>query len=153
MAGAPAYRYQEPARNPRRAPQQSPRIQVVPGRGKDASEALSPVLVTIAKMLCVALIVFALIGFVRIGLASAAVETALASEKLSTEIENSRAKGNELEVRQSYLSTSSHIQLEATRLGLSEAEATTLNLPNDIVALDAQGNLSLSLTINAAAQG
>ena len=153
MAGAPAYRYQEPARAPRRAPQQSPRIKVVPGKGRQASEGLSPTILAIAKVSAVMLVLFALMGFVRIGLASATVSTAVSSSELSSQIENARSQGNDLEVKQSFLSNPTSIKQQASDLKMAEGEAVSLTLSKDIVSTDGRGNLSLSQSIKALAQG
>lgn len=147
MGAAPAYRY------PERAPERAPRVRVVPG-GKPASrtDSVSSSAIFLAKAFAAVLVVFALLGFVRIGLASATVTTALAADELSTNISSARSEGNELEVRQSYLSNPSSVKQEAaSRLGMSEpSEALTITLGEDVVATDANGNLSLSASVQAA---
>lgn len=147
MGAAPAYRY------PEWIPRQSPRVRVVPG-GKPSyrSDSIPSSAVFLAKVLAVAFVVFALLGFVRIGLASATVTTALSAGELSTDIDSARSEGNELEVRQSYLSNPANVKQEAaSRLGMSEPEGTlAIALAEDVVATDANGNLSLSTSIRAA---
>jgi len=149
MAGAaPAYRYSYPERETVRAP----RIQVIPGSGKkDRTTYLAPGLVTFAKFLAVAFVVFAFFGFARIWLSSATVTTALSSEEVSAKIETARSFGSELEVREGYLSNPTYLRVEAVKLsmGASHAQASIV-LPEDIIKTDEAGNLSLSQSIKAA---
>lgn len=146
---APAYRY------PERAPQRAPRIQVVPGKGRPtAPKTLPSSAVLFARIVAVFFIVFALLGFVRIGLASATVTTAVATEDITTQIDSARSTGNELEVRESYLSNPTYLRSEATKLNMSEpTETGSLTLPADVVITDSAGNLSLSGSLKAATQG
>lgn len=147
---APAYRY------PERIPERSPRIRVVPGKGRQPEQQpLSPQVMRFARMFVAFLVVFAVIGFVRVGLASATVTTAIESDTVSTQIESARAEGNELDVRQSYLSNPSQVKMIAsTQLGMGEpAETLTVTLGKDVVATNAQGDLSLSLSFAALNQG
>lgn len=146
---ARAYRY------PERAPERGPRIRVVPGKGiPTKADTLSPSLVMLAKMFAVFVVIMALLGFVRIGLASATVSTAVATEELSTQIENAHASANSLEVTESYLSNPVALKGKAAGLGMAEAAETgTLTLPKDVIVTDASGNLSLSGSLKAASQG
>ena len=147
MGAAPAYRY------PERIPEQSPRVRVVPG-GKPSKnpDSIPSSAVFLAKVFAAVLVVFALLGFVRIGLASATVTTALSADEISTSIDSARSEGNELEVRQSYLSNPANVKQEAaSRLGMAEpGEALTITLGEDVVATDANGNLSLASSVEAA---
>lgn len=144
---APAYRYTE------RAPKPAPDIHVVPGRGRQAdTDTLSSSVLFLAKAFAVLMVVFAVLGFVRIGLASATVNTAVATEEVSSQIDSVRSAGNDLEVRDSHLSNSSNIKSQASDLKMAEAtEVTVINLPADVVTTDAAGNLSLSGSLKAAA--
>ncbi|MEQ3363194.1 cell division protein FtsL [Raoultibacter massiliensis] len=147
MGAAPAYRY------PERMPERSPRVRVVPGgRPQNRPDTVSSSAIFLAKAFAVVLVVFALLGFVRIGLASATVTTALSADELSTNIDSARSEGNELEVRQSYLSNPTNVKQEAaSKLGMSEPEqALTITLEADVVATDASGNLSLASSVEAA---
>lgn len=143
---APAYRYSE------HAPKAAPSIQVVPGHGmRIQTDGLSPTVLFLAKAFAVLMVVFAILGFVRIGLASATVNTALASEKISTQIDAARSSGSDLEVRESLLSNSTYIKTQATGLKMEEAtEVATITLAQDVVATDEAGNLSLSSSLKTA---
>lgn len=145
---APAYRYTE------RAPKPAPRIEVVPGRGRQTdTNTLSASVIFIAKALAVLMVVFAVLGFVRIGLASATVNTAVATEEVATQIDSARSGGNDLEVRDSYLSSSSNVKSQATDLKMAEAaNVSTITLSEDVVVTDGAGNLSLSGSLKAASQ-
>lgn len=147
---APAYRYTE------RAPKPAPRIQVVPGRGRQVdTKTLSSSVIFIAKAFAVLMVVFAILGFVRIGLASATVNTAVATEEVATQIDSARSTGNDLEVRDSYLSSSQNVKSQAADLKMTEAaNVAIITLPQDVVVTDSSGNLSLSGSLKAAsAQG
>ena len=149
MAGAaPAYKYSYPEREMPRAP----RIQVIPGSGQQERRSyLSPGLVTFAKFLAVAFVVFALFGFARIWLSSATVTTALSSEEVAGKIENARSYGSELEVREGYLSNPTYLRVEAAKLNMGAANnQAAIMLPEDIVKTDESGSLSLSLSLQAA---
>lgn len=149
---APAYRY--PERAPQRAPQKTTPVRVVPGQGKPTTvDALPSSVIMIAKIFAVFFIVFALLGFVRIGLASATVTTAVATEEVASKIESERSAGNELEVRESYLSNPTNLKAEATKLKMGAASETgILTLSKDVVVTDSAGNLSLIGSLRAASQ-
>ena len=147
MGAAPAYRY------PERMPERSPKVRVVPGgRPQSRPDSIPSSVIFLAQVLAAVLVVFALLGFVRLGLASATVTTALSADELSTNIDSARSEGNELEVRQSYLSNPANVKQEAaSKLGMSEPEQTlTITLGTDVVATDADGNLSLASSVEAA---
>jgi len=151
MAGAaPAYRYDYPERP---APQ-FPRVRVIPGDGQQGrTKGLSPTLVAFARISAIVLVVFALLGFFRVGLASATVTTALSAEEVSAKIESARSLGNELEVREGYLSNPTYLKVEASKLHMGAGEApVTITLPEDMVKTDEAGALSLSLSLRAVAQ-
>lgn len=149
MASAvPAYR------QPERAPQRTPRIRVVPGRGiPQTTDTIPSSLITLAKLFAVILVVFALLAFLRIGMASATVTTAVAAEEISSEIETLRSQGSNLEVIESNLSNPTYIKAEAAKLNMiAPAETTVVTIPEDIVTTDVAGNLSLTASLKAAAQ-
>lgn len=149
MGAAPAYRF------PEQSPVSSPRIRVVPGSAPRAREsALPDQALLIAKAMIAALLVFAVAGFARVALSAATVQTAIASEDISVNIDTARATGNELEVRQSYLSNPTSIKQEASsRLGMAApTETFTITLEKDVVTTDEAGNLSLALSVRTAGE-
>ncbi len=100
-------------------------------------------------------VVFAVVACVRIGLTSATVSTAIASENTAAQVESARSTGNDLEVQESYLTNPTYVKnIASTQLGMAApAETTTISLADDVVATDAQGNLSLADSLAVAAQG
>lgn len=146
---ARAYQY------PQRAPERTPRIRVVPGqRPSTQQETISPSVVMVARIMAVFFVIFALLGFVRIGLASATVTTAVSTEDVLEQIDVARSTGNELEVRESYLSNPTHLKSEAGKLNMVVPDETTvLTLDPDIVVTNAEGSLSLVGSLKIASQG
>ena len=144
MSAVPAYT-RAAERVPERYPER-PRISVVPG-GKPHVETLSPAIIALAR------VVLALVAFARIALTAAAVNVEIESKSYDSLIDTARSEGSSLEVAQSSLSNPSRIKSEATALGMAAPESTSkIVLPEDIVATDGSGNLSLSQSLAAAAR-
>lgn len=102
-------------------------------------------IITIARVVVVVAVIVAAVACVRVGLSALSINTSIATTELSSQIETARTAGNDLEVMQSRLANSTHIKLEATSLGMAApAETTVVELGPDVVATDAQGNLSLA---------
>ena len=139
-SAAPAYR-----------PESEPEFGVIPGhRSRSEVVELPASIMTIARVVVAVAIVIAAIACVRVGLSAMSVNTSIATSELSSQIESARTTGNDLEVKQSQLSNSTHIKLEATGLGMADpSETTVVTLEPDVVATDAQGNLSLSGSLSA----
>lgn len=114
-------------------------------RSAEASEARAALLVTAAKLAAVVLVFVAALCFGRIALTNAAVTTMIQSDALSAQITEARTSGISLEMEQSVLSSKSALNAAVKRLGMAAPGAIgTLELPPDVVALDANGALSLS---------
>ncbi|BAK44139.1 hypothetical protein [Eggerthella sp. YY7918] len=150
MGAAPAYSYY-----PERIPQQAPRtrVRVVPGRGPlTQAPTLPESVVLLAKVVAVVLVIVSLAAFARIALSSAAVSTSVQSQELSQQIDEARASGASLEVSQSLLTNPTRLKREAAAIGMAAPETIgTINLAADVVVCDAEGNLSLSKSVAAAA--
>ena len=148
---APAYR------SPRRSPQRSnrTRAQVRVVRGHSSQAGLSWGVILLVRIFFVVVVLFALVACVRIGLTSATVKTALAAEGLTGQVRNMQSYGSNLEVKQSSLSSPSHVRtVAAQQLGMSAPEVTdVIVLDEEVVAYNAQGDLSLSLTLSNLAEG
>ncbi len=157
MSALPAYDYSDRAYDYDRAyeRERSPRISVVPGRGAAApAQSLNPHVVTAAKIAAVVFLLLALVGFARVAISAATVSTSLESRELSAQIETARTEGSNLEVTQSTLSNPTRIKSEAGALGMAAAsEVVKFDLSGDVVVIDEAGNLSLSGSVAAAAQG
>lgn len=132
-----------------------PDIAVVPGAGRAAEPVGLPQhLLTLAKLCAVAAILVAVVAVVRVGLTAAAAATALETKQIEANIDEARAQGSELEVDQSVLSNPARIRAQAQSLGMAaptDEFSDQIILPDDVVATDAEGNLSLSESAKALA--
>ncbi|MCI2241734.1 cell division protein FtsL [Adlercreutzia faecimuris] len=152
MSAAPAYApfVERAPERPRRAS-----VSVVRGQGADARarEGASAIVIAARAIACV-VVVLAILGFVRVTLSSATVATALETQKLSSQIDVARSEGSALEVRQSSLANPTRIRVVASSLGMAAPASTTaIDLSGDVVVTDEAGNLSLSGSAAAVAQG
>ena len=128
-------------------------FEVIPGRRSTSEvETLPASFIGAAKTIVVAALILATLGCVRVGLSAASVTCSIASDDLSVQIESARSYGSDLEVQQSRLSNSTHIRVEAANLGMGAPSSTeVVVLAPDIVATDAEGDLSLAGSIAAIA--
>ena len=132
--------YEPPARQRRGAD-----VRAVRTDGADRTATTSTQLVTLARMAAVLVVVVAVLCFARIALTSAAVSTMIESDAISTQISEARASGVSLEMEQSVLTSPSALKSAVKRLGMiAPGEVETISLEPDVVALDEEGNLSLS---------
>lgn len=122
------------------------------GARNPKSQAIPAPIAFAIKVFVTFVVVFACVGIGRISLSSMAVAAAIEANQLSNDIYTAREYGNSLEVEQSTLSNPTRIKTEAAKLGMAIPDNTHfITLPEDIVVTDAQGNLSLSGSIAAAA--
>ena len=145
---APAYRYDAA---PRRASR--PDVRVV--RASRQEPGVSASLVATLRFAAVALVLFAVVGCVSICLRSATVTTAMATEHLTEQVSAMQAYAASLEVEESSLANPSYMRSVAvSQLGMVPATQTsTLEVERDVVCYDQDGNLSLSGSLSASAQG
>ena len=154
MSAVPAYDlYDSNARAYERERFAESDISVVPGGGREPrAEGLSTSVVTLAKVAAVVLVVLALLGTARVALSSAAVAVALEAQQYESQIDEARVEGSKLEVTQSALSNPTHVKEQAAALGMAvPSEVTSIDLADDVVKTDAEGNLSLSESARVAA--
>ncbi len=151
MSAQPAY-----SLYPQRAPERAPRtrISVVPGQRTRTASApastITPALVL--KVAVVAFLVLTCVAFARLGLAAATVTTSMQSQELSSQIDDARATGSSLEVTQSLLSNSTRVRQQAEKLGMAApAEVGTITMLEDVVSTNDDGSLSLSRSVETAA--
>ena len=132
---------------PQRAPRKEAPIRVVPGRRSSAG--LSPQLLFAVRVFMVVLAIFACVSCVRIGLASATVTTSIETESITDQVEEIRSGSAHLEVTESSLANPSSVKATAVKkLGMSAPyETANIVLDGDVVAYDAQGNLSLARSL------
>jgi hypothetical protein len=91
----------------------------------------------------------------RVTIISASAACALETKTIQNNISGARTQGNSLEVQQSVLSNPTRIKARALALGMAsptEDNTDYLTLDPDVMVTDAQGNLSLSESVEAAAQ-
>jgi hypothetical protein len=139
LSAYPAY---EPASRDRR---ERADVRAVRTGADQRSSQDSSQLVALARMAAIVIAVFAVLCFARIALTSATVATMIESDSISTQIEEARATGVSLEMEQSVLTSPSAIKGAVKRLGMAApGEVGTIELEKDVVALDEEGNLSLS---------
>lgn len=129
-------------------------LEVRAGGARNAKPQTMPATAAMAiKAMAVFVVVFAMVGMGRISLSSMSVAAAIEANQLSQDIYAAREAGNSLEVEQSTLSNPTRIKTEAKKLAMSEPDQTHfMVLPEDIVVTDAEGNLSLSGSIEAVAK-
>ncbi|MCL2826329.1 MAG: hypothetical protein FWD72_02860 [Eggerthellaceae bacterium] len=150
--GKQTYNYDNLARQmPQEQPQ--PNVFVFPGGGQQQPR-LSPKVLTYVKRFVIALLFVAVVSLVRVTLTNSAAASAQAEEVVTTQIENAKADGSALAAREGYLSNPNTIKEEAAKLFMGPAEGTVaIILPADVVKKDADGDLSLSLSLQAATEG
>jgi len=157
-SAAPAYRFSaEPYRRHSSAPypktrSKKTRVHAIPGAKPYSplapSREAAPLWKTVALMLAGIILVLGVLGFARIFLTHQTVEVLHESAALSTQISEARTQGTVLEVNQSSLVNTANVLQKATALGMSEPEyVSTIVLPQDVVATDAEGNLSLGKSV------
>lgn len=132
---------------PSYAPERSRRADVRAIRTGSPADANAgaALLVTAAKLAAVVFVFVAVLCFARIALTNAAVTTMIESDALSAQIAEARSSGVGLEMEQSVLSSTSALNAAVKRLGMAApAEVGALALEPDVVATDANGELSLS---------
>lgn len=146
-----AYDYAYSAPEPKRESKR--KLGVIPGGAHERSpekSAAHALAVKLAKLTVAAVVIFAGIGFARISLSAATVAEALEAREINTNLEMIRSTISDLEVKQSFLSNPTRIKTAAAELGMaSPTTSTVIDISGDIVAIDAEGNLSLSESLKA----
>ncbi len=130
----------------------STRVRVVPGR---ESQSLSAGARRAALFIMLLVVAFALLGFVRVGLTAATVNTAVATESLSAQVDDMRSYAASLEVQESTLANPAYVRSVASeRLGMvMPGSSAVLDLGMDAVRYNDAGMLSLSSSLTAVSQG
>ena len=130
----------------------STRVRVVPGR---ASDSISPVAKRAAYAIMVLVAAFAIIACLRISLTAATVNTAVATENLSAQVDNMRSYAASLEVQESTLANPVYVRSVASeRLGMTmPSNSALLDLGMDAVRYNESGMLSLASSLTAVSQG
>lgn len=125
--------------------QRSADVRAVRTGGRAQPDSHADLLVLAAKLAAVVLVLVAALSFGRIALTNAAVTTMMESDTISSQITEARSTGVSLEMEQSVLSSKSALNAAIKRLGMSApATVGSIALSPDVVATDANGDLSLS---------
>ena len=123
-------------------------MHAVAGRAKARSvmktSALSPMIVTAAKIAAVLVVLIAVLAFIRVGMTSATVSNGLASQGISKQIDNELVSKNALEVQDSTLANSGRIRQVASQYSLVvPSTIQVFELSPDVLAYDENNHVSL----------
>lgn len=139
--GQPALRYEE-----------YPSPYVIRG-GKPKVEPLNPVWFSVAKFIVVMCAVLCIFGMALVCVRTAVVYTTMNIDDIESNISDIRAENSVLEYKLGRLSELDTIEAKALSIGMCEPEETMfITLTDDVVKKDANGNLSLALSLDAAAK-
>ena len=112
----------EPAYAPAPVSPARPRLDVVPGAGREASQAVSPVFTHCIKVFCVLAALFCAIGLARVTIASATAATLNDAATLSSKLTTAQEESASLEVMRSVYGASTRIRDLAEGYGMVAAE-------------------------------
>lgn len=139
-----AQAYSEPVRRerPEERPAKRPRLDVVPGAGREANQAVSPVFTHVVKVFAALVLLFVSIGLARVTIAGYTTSMLNANAELSSSLEAARDESSNLEVMNSVYGADTRIRdLAIGALGMVEPEdSITLDLSDSADA--AQGEAS-----------
>lgn len=128
-------------------------VRVVRNTGR--TPGISSRALAISRAIVAFVVVFALVGCIRVGLTAATVNTALATEVLTSQVSDLQSAGAGLEVQESSLANPANVRsIASTELGMTAPSSVdTIALGKDVVMCDEAGNLSLSLSLARLGQG
>ena len=124
-----AQAYSEPVRRerPEERPAKRPRLDVVPGAGREANQAVSPVFTHVVKVFAALVLLFVSIGLARVTIAGYTTSMLNANAELSSSLVAARDESSNLEVMNSVYGADTRIRDLATgALGMVEPEDTTV---------------------------
>ena len=117
------------------------------------SSAMSPMIVTLAKVVAVLVCLVAVLAFIRVGMTSATVSNGIASQDISKAIDNELVQKNALEVQDSSLANSGRIRQVASQYSLIAPSAITVfEMGQDVLAYDDNNHVSLVESLNRASK-
>ena len=99
-----------------------PRLDVVTGAGREASQAVSPVFTHCIKVFCILAALFCAVGLARVTIASATAATLNNAAHLSNELTTAQEESANLEVMRSVYGASTRIRDLAEGYGMIAAE-------------------------------
>ncbi|WP_350453977.1 cell division protein FtsL [Slackia heliotrinireducens] len=138
------------------APAIDPEIGYIPGTRSNPDVSVLPSsIIGMMRLIAIVAVALAIICCARVALTAGSINVAIETSATNAQIEEARSVGDDLEVQQSRLANATIIRSQASRLGMAAPESTmVINLSDDVVVTDAQGNLSLSGSLTAiAAEG
>lgn len=155
-AAAPARRkYSSPATSPSRterrttSPQRA-KVRVVRG-GKSQRHGID--LRSLAKPIIALILIVAIASIAKITVVGFSYDTAQQTSELRTQISDLESETTSLTIQKSLVASPTNLRDKAEKLGMSAAESSeTIKLSKDVVKTDADGNLSLSLSLAAVAK-
>lgn len=152
-SAAPALEPELPRTRTRTAPARAPKIETKQGgKTRVQTKAITLEIPIFVRVFACAVLLFAIIGFVNITFTSAALASATQQEAINAQISEARETGKTLEVELGTLSNPTSIKDKAKALGMGVAtETIQINLAEDIVKTDADGNITLAGSLKAAA--
>ena len=100
-----------------------PRLDVLTGAGREASQGVSPMFATVVKVACVLALIFCAVGAARVAIADVTTATLNANAEMTNAIETAQEQASNLEVMRSVYGSHMRIRDLATdTLGMVEAE-------------------------------
>ena len=103
-----------------------PRLGVVTGAGREASQAVSPVFTHCIKVFCVLAALFCTIGLVRVTIAGATAASMNAAASMSNKLTAAQEESTNLEVMRSVYGASTRIRDLAEGYGMVAAEGNVV---------------------------
>lgn len=125
------------------------RVRVVVGRRRAGVSARA---VAIFKMALAVCAVVAAVSLVRVQLTALATATTIDQQKLSAQVTELVSTNTNLELQKSEMLAPSALKDSASQLGMHQADSVeTITVPEDVVAYNDDGSLSLSGSLERAA--
>ena len=138
-----AYAYDmqpEPYGAPAPAPASRPRLDVVPGAGREADQAASPVFTHCIKVFCALVAIFVAVGAARVAIAGLTASTLDGAAALSSKLEQAHESSASLEVANSVYGSSTRIRDLAAGWGMVSPEGdVVLDFSQQAPAADGAG--------------
>lgn len=128
------------------------RVRVIKPRRRE--NTISKRFTKFARIVIAVGIFLGVILFARLGLQAMTIGVMAQSDEVNTQIEQIRTESVNLEVEKSTASNPTNLKKAAKKLGMTNPTYTeTLELEDDIVAYDEEGELSLSDSLAVASEG
>ncbi|MBY4796940.1 hypothetical protein K6V98_00970 [Collinsella sp. AGMB00827] len=105
------------------APVSRPRLDVVPGAGREADQMVSPAFVQTLKTLLMLVVAFCAVGAIRVSVAELTASSLNSNAKLTAAIETATQASSDLEVKRSVYGATTRIRdFATTALGMVESD-------------------------------